>query len=231
MKSCPTCNRTFEDTFTFCLVDGSILSAPFDPTAATQGNPLPRRTTDVPTEVLPYSAPTVLDQTSPTLAAAKALTWGARPVEPTLPSTPESATYLRKVPVEESNNSAAAATTLKFKAFQWIAGIALMFIVGMILAGADEAKWAQVWLTQGIVAGIIGGGIAVLIRRKLIGILAAPMLGIAVGLVLYNNFRGLNAPGVEPKVKTGAFFFMLGSWALTRFVGWVMNRRGAVSPT
>jgi len=33
MKSCPTCNRTFEDTLTFCLVDGSILSAPFDPNA------------------------------------------------------------------------------------------------------------------------------------------------------------------------------------------------------
>jgi formylglycine-generating enzyme required for sulfatase activity len=33
MKSCPTCNRTFEDTMSFCLVDGSILSAPFDPNA------------------------------------------------------------------------------------------------------------------------------------------------------------------------------------------------------
>jgi hypothetical protein len=32
MKSCPTCNRTFEDTFTFCLIDGSVLSAPFDET-------------------------------------------------------------------------------------------------------------------------------------------------------------------------------------------------------
>lgn len=30
MKSCPTCQRTFEDTFTFCLVDGSILSPPSD---------------------------------------------------------------------------------------------------------------------------------------------------------------------------------------------------------
>src|SRR5439155_5219962 len=30
MKSCPTCNRTFEDTFTFCLMDGSVLSAPYD---------------------------------------------------------------------------------------------------------------------------------------------------------------------------------------------------------
>lgn len=24
MKSCPTCNRTFEDTLTYCLVDGAI---------------------------------------------------------------------------------------------------------------------------------------------------------------------------------------------------------------
>ena len=36
MKSCPTCNRTFDDTMTFCLVDGSILSAPFDPKATEQ---------------------------------------------------------------------------------------------------------------------------------------------------------------------------------------------------
>src|SRR6185369_6384346 len=31
MKSCPTCNRTFDDTMTFCLIDGAVLSAPFDP--------------------------------------------------------------------------------------------------------------------------------------------------------------------------------------------------------
>lgn len=31
MKSCPKCNRTyFDDTFAFCLADGSLLSAPFD---------------------------------------------------------------------------------------------------------------------------------------------------------------------------------------------------------
>lgn len=34
MKSCPVCNRTFDDTLTFCLVDGSILSAPFDPSSS-----------------------------------------------------------------------------------------------------------------------------------------------------------------------------------------------------
>ncbi len=29
MKRCPTCNRTFEDTLTYCLIDGSVLSPPF----------------------------------------------------------------------------------------------------------------------------------------------------------------------------------------------------------
>ena len=32
MKSCPACNRTYSDNATtFCLVDGAILSAPYDP--------------------------------------------------------------------------------------------------------------------------------------------------------------------------------------------------------
>jgi hypothetical protein len=44
MKSCPTCNRTYsDDTITFCLVDGSILSAPYDP-EATQSFSYPQNT-------------------------------------------------------------------------------------------------------------------------------------------------------------------------------------------
>lgn len=32
MKRCPTCNRTYaDDGFTFCLNDGALLSAPYDP--------------------------------------------------------------------------------------------------------------------------------------------------------------------------------------------------------
>lgn len=49
MKTCPTCQRTFEDTFTFCLVDGSILSAPYDP-HETLRIPAPRSTDPAPTE-------------------------------------------------------------------------------------------------------------------------------------------------------------------------------------
>jgi hypothetical protein len=34
MKSCPKCNRTyFDETFAFCLADGTLLTAPFDPEA------------------------------------------------------------------------------------------------------------------------------------------------------------------------------------------------------
>lgn len=34
MKRCPQCNRTyFDETFSFCLADGALLSAPYDPNA------------------------------------------------------------------------------------------------------------------------------------------------------------------------------------------------------
>ena len=66
MKSCPTCNRTFEDTFTFCLVDGSILSAPFDP-RATLIIPEPGQTELPPTEVFPLEE--VKEEIPPTVVS------------------------------------------------------------------------------------------------------------------------------------------------------------------
>jgi flagellar basal body-associated protein FliL len=56
MKSCPTCNRTYaDDTLTFCLVDGAILSAPYDPQATLQ-MAASRQTEQPPTQVLPAYA-------------------------------------------------------------------------------------------------------------------------------------------------------------------------------
>lgn len=68
MKSCPACNRTFEDTFTFCLVDGSILSAPFDP-QATRAYPSPRNTDPTPPEAVPSLTMPAEDSLPPTIAA------------------------------------------------------------------------------------------------------------------------------------------------------------------
>lgn len=40
MKNCPTCNRTYsDDTLTYCLADGSLLSAPYDPEATQRLSP------------------------------------------------------------------------------------------------------------------------------------------------------------------------------------------------
>jgi hypothetical protein len=68
MKSCPTCNRTFEDTFTFCLVDGAILSAPFDP-HATLVIPEARQTEAATTGVLKHEE--TKQEIPPTIATPK----------------------------------------------------------------------------------------------------------------------------------------------------------------
>jgi hypothetical protein len=61
MKRCPECQRTYADeTLTYCLADGTLLSAPYDPNATLQIPP-PRSTKLTPTEVStpqpPRSAP------------------------------------------------------------------------------------------------------------------------------------------------------------------------------
>jgi pyruvate dehydrogenase E2 component (dihydrolipoamide acetyltransferase) len=54
MKKCPSCNRTYaEDLFSFCLEDGSLLSAPYDPNATLVINP--QNAELPPTEVLNIS--------------------------------------------------------------------------------------------------------------------------------------------------------------------------------
>lgn len=65
MKRCPTCSRTFEESLTFCLVDGAVLSAPFDyqETEKSRKNKpsrteiLPGNVSLSPTVPAPHSAP------------------------------------------------------------------------------------------------------------------------------------------------------------------------------
>jgi hypothetical protein len=66
MKHCPLCNRTYgDDSITFCLADGALLSASYDPDATQR---IPARVTTppptevftaqpLPTEVLPHYVP------------------------------------------------------------------------------------------------------------------------------------------------------------------------------
>jgi hypothetical protein len=74
MKQCPVCNRTYaDDSITFCLADGALLSASYDP-GATQRIPA-RLTNPPPTEVLTAHPPptemlpTYLPQAQPVRAS------------------------------------------------------------------------------------------------------------------------------------------------------------------
>src|ERR1041385_8335188 len=69
MKSCPTCQRTYpDDTLAFCLEDGSVLSAPYDP-EQTLRIPPPRVTAPPPTQMAPMEAPRASHQAQSTIHA------------------------------------------------------------------------------------------------------------------------------------------------------------------
>lgn len=70
MKKCPQCNRTYsDDTLSFCLEDGALLSASYDhsetqsPTVAMNAPEIP------PTVAMPEILPTVASNVAPTVAA------------------------------------------------------------------------------------------------------------------------------------------------------------------
>lgn len=72
MKACPTCQRTYSDeTLNFCLVDGAVLSPPYDPNKTLQ-MPEPRTTdSPVPRQSPPQS--TILAVQPPKFQVAQAI--------------------------------------------------------------------------------------------------------------------------------------------------------------
>jgi hypothetical protein len=79
MKSCPTCNRTYaDDTFTFCLDDGALLSASYDPHGTLKIS-AERQTAPPQTEILhaPASANERSSRFDATLQDPRTLAYGA----------------------------------------------------------------------------------------------------------------------------------------------------------
>ena len=74
VKECPICKRTYADaSVTFCLADGSLLSAPFDP-QATQHLPVSHHTEPQPTLVVPppkVDSPFPTQNIPPTIASSE----------------------------------------------------------------------------------------------------------------------------------------------------------------
>ncbi len=124
VKSCPICNRTYaDDAFTFCLVDGSILSPPYDP-HQTQRIPTPQSTNSDITEVLP-PASRLPDQ--------------AATLHPTISSPQPTFLYSQK-PSDRSQAKQDNKSWYIIRVGLLLVGIlAVMITVGFILFGTDKA--------------------------------------------------------------------------------------------
>lgn len=123
MKRCPTCNRTFEDTLTYCLIDGSILDAPFDP-QATLVIPEPRQTEPPPTEILPVEE--TRKEIPPTVASP----------EPQRKPEESVSTIAAPVPIFESpkiDDSSVYSARKSKRLPQTIVGLAVVITVGLTL--------------------------------------------------------------------------------------------------
>ena len=116
MKRCPACSRTYEDTLTYCLVDGSILSAPFDPTEPNNDAPA--------TEIIPSGA--TLSDTQEQAAQTPL---------PTIPAITQPAPISAEQPVPSEQ---------KPNQILWvIGGIALLALIGvafLIFRGGSQSQ-------------------------------------------------------------------------------------------
>lgn len=129
MKRCPACNRTFEDTLTYCLIDGSILSAPFDP-HATLVIPEPTHTEPPPTEVLKLAE--TRQEISPTIVTP----------QPERKSEELASIFATPVPAFESPGIRYAPLQAAPKPTRWLP------IVGVIAALIILATVAAFYFTQ-----------------------------------------------------------------------------------
>lgn len=99
MKSCPTCNRTYpDDTLAFCLMDGAVLSAPYDHQATRYPSDA-RRAAPPPTEVIPRSEISENSAVPSTMPSPQLSTIQARP--PSVPSVNWSDEKASKVRAED----------------------------------------------------------------------------------------------------------------------------------
>jgi uncharacterized membrane protein YeaQ/YmgE (transglycosylase-associated protein family) len=155
MKSCPTCNRTFEDSFTFCLIDGSVLSAPFDP-QATKRIPVARITKAPPTEVLPSHRKVNQDNLAPTVPSPLLPLPPMQPYVPFGYSPPNNAPIsVEKLPSGEDARG-------------WIiTGLIMGIILGIIIGVSteDPKNAIPLALAVGLLGAIIGKVISRTIKK------------------------------------------------------------------
>jgi hypothetical protein len=126
MKSCPTCNRTYpDDTLAFCLMDGSVLSAPYDPTAK------PTREVNPPATEVMSEAPGMADT-------------GQHQLRPTAPSTPLTTIQAPPpaLPARETRETPHA-TKSNSRAFVILGVVAVLVVAAVVVISIETSQRAR----------------------------------------------------------------------------------------
>ena len=154
MKSCPTCNRTFEDSFSFCLIDGAVLSAPFDP-QATKRIPEARVTKPPRTQVLPAYREVPRENLPPTARS---------PLPSTLPVPPPYAPPVYRPPGHSPIKADRIAP--QQESLGWIAGGLIFGLILGIIIGVSTAD-PRGAIPLGLFGAVAGAVIGKLISRTI----------------------------------------------------------------
>ena len=155
MKSCPTCNRTFEDSFTFCLIDGAVLSAPFDP-EATRRIPEARVTKAPRTEVLPAHREVKREDLPPTVPS---------PMSPPMLPPPQPYAPLEYSPPKYEPVSVDQSASNQDSLGWVIGGLVIGMMLGIIIGvSTDDPKNA---IPLGLFGTLLGAMVGKLISRTI----------------------------------------------------------------
>ena len=173
MKRCPTCNRTFENTLTFCLSDGAILSAPFDPqaTQVIAGSEQPEsngaKSSSLPSTVASQPLP-------PTIAAPPhpPASAGRPSPTPSLPSTITSNPVLQRMPAPQRPDQYSQTRQSGSSSAKTMLVVLIGLVAGAIVGGISSAIFGtlvkgdvDIISLFGLIGGAILGGLIGLLTR------------------------------------------------------------------
>jgi hypothetical protein len=185
MKSCPTCNRTYpDDTLAFCLMDGSVLSAPYDP-SATRAAPS-RSNQPPPTEVL--KAPAKPAETHAPLQST---------IRAPVPEVPNLHAPQATVHAPEQSFS----VPLPFRVALALRGIlAVLSIIPWVFFGG----WGLMWNMHALFAGVLSltAGVTMYVKYKRgMFFLADTIIALIVAVAFFASSQWFYWTGTWPIVS------------------------------